>query len=54
MPTKRATEAFGSRDNTEYFLSGEATTLNTSWMEQSPRHPLAALEKMVVQQTARH
>ena len=36
-PTKRATEAFGSRDNTEYFLSGEATTLNTSWMEQNPR-----------------
>ena len=25
------------KDNTEYFLSGEATTLNTSWMEQSPR-----------------
>ena len=36
-PTMRATEACGSRDNTEYFLSGEATTLNTSWMEQSPR-----------------
>ena len=42
------------RDNTEYFLSGEATTLNTSWMEQNPRHALAALEKMVVPQTARH
>ena len=34
-PTKRATEACGSRDNTEYFPSGEATTLNTSWMEQN-------------------
>ena len=42
------------RDNIEYFLSGEATTLNTSWMEQNPRHALAALEKMVVPQTARH
>ena len=41
----RATEACGSKDNTEYFLSGEATTLNTSWMEQNPRHALAALEK---------
>ena len=42
------------RDNTEYILSGEATTLNTSWMEQNPRHALAALEKMIVPQTARH
>ena len=50
----RATEACGSRNDTEYFLYGEATTLNTSWMEQSPRHALAALEKMVVPQTARH
>ena len=33
--TKRATEAFGSRNNTEYFLSDEATTLNTSWMKQN-------------------
>ena len=47
----RATEACGSKDNTEYFLSGEATTLNTSWMEQNPRHALTTLEKMVVPQT---
>ena len=36
-PTMRATETCGSRDNTKYFLSGEATSLNTSWMEQNPR-----------------
>ena len=33
----RATEACRSKDFTEYFLSGEATTLNTSWMEQRLR-----------------
>ena len=52
--TMRATEAFGSRNNTEYFLSGEATTLNTSWMKQNLVMCSQIFEKNPCRLTARH